>query len=83
MVQVKADDAVLAILGPLRERAEILDDRGMLVGYFEPVEKEEDALYRKATSLFDPEDVRSSLLIDGPWKTTEEVLDRLRPDGTV
>jgi hypothetical protein len=81
MVQVKADGVMSAIFGPIKERAEILDDNGALLGYFEPVGSEEDVLYRKAALLFDPKEVQRSTLADGVWKTTDEVLGRLNPQG--
>lgn len=81
MVQVKADGAMSAIFGPIRERAEVLDDRGTLIGYFEPVGDREDALYRHAATLFDPEEVRRGQLAEGPWLSTGELIDRLRSSG--
>ena len=80
MVQVKVNE-VTAVLGPLKERAEILDDHGMLIGHYEPVESSEDALYRKAASLFDPEEIRRRKQSAGPWLTTAEVFERLRSPG--
>jgi hypothetical protein len=82
MVQVKADGSMAAILGPIKERAEVLDDRGTLLGYFEPAVDTEEALYRHAATLFDPEEVQKALADDdGHWSTTVEILDRLRALG--
>jgi len=82
MVQVKANGAISAFFGPIKERAEILDDQGALLGYFEPADDQEDALYRHAATLFDPDEVRESLAAEGQWSTTAEILDRLRSLGT-
>jgi hypothetical protein len=79
MVQVKASEAVSAILNQITERAELIDDRGVLLGYFEPAN--EDALYRKAASLFDPEEIRKRKLAVGPGYTIEEVKERLLAQG--
>ncbi len=81
MVQVKASEAVSALLGQIKERAELLDDRGTLFGYFVPVAVEEDELYRKAASLFDPEEIRRRKLEGGPGYTIDEVNERLRSAG--
>ena len=81
MVQVKADGTMSAIFGPIKERAEILDDRGMLIGYFEPVDDGEEALYRRAATLFEPEEARQGLSIEGPWTTTAGLIDRIRFSG--
>ncbi len=77
MVQVRANESMRAAFGLIKERAEILNEDGTLLGYFEPVESEEDAAYRKAALLFDPEEVRKAKSAEGPWRTTAEVLERL------
>jgi hypothetical protein len=81
MVQLRVDRATTAVLGQAKERSEILDDQGTLLGYFEPVENPEDELYRKAALLFDPEEIRRAKADDRPCYTTAEVLERLRSLG--
>jgi hypothetical protein len=81
MVQLKVDGAMTAVLGRAKERAEILDEQGTLLGYFEPVESAEDELYRKAALLFDPEEIRRRKADPSPGHTTAEVLERLRSMG--
>jgi hypothetical protein len=81
MIQVKANEAVTSLLGSLKERAQILDDRGTLIGYFEPVPVNEDELYRRAAALFNAEDIQRSKTAEGPWFTTDEVLGRLGLSG--
>jgi hypothetical protein len=82
MIQVQTDEAAASILRPLKERAELLDDQGTLIGYFYPVDDDQEALYRHAATLFDPDEVRESLAAEGHWSTTAEILDRLRSLGT-
>ncbi len=81
MVQVKADSSIRAILGAITERAEILNDDGTLLGYFEPVETGEEATYQSATLRFDPAEIEQSLKAEGVWHTTDEILDRLDSTG--
>jgi hypothetical protein len=81
MDQLRVDGAMTAVLGRAKERAEILDEQGTLLGYFEPVESPEDELYRKAALLFDPEEIRRAKADDRPGHTTAEVLERLRSLG--
>ena len=58
MVQIRANEAVDSFLGSLKERAEVLDVEGKLLGYFEPVSLEEQ--YRRAASLFTDEEIQRS-----------------------
>ena len=41
MGQVQANEAVMAFLGPLKERTEVLDAKGTSPGYFIPNESPE------------------------------------------
>ena len=80
MVQVKANESILSVIGTLKVegRAEVLDDRGAVIAYLIPAERDEDELYRKAALLFDPEEVRRRKEDHSPGYTTAEVLERLR-----
>jgi hypothetical protein len=77
MVRVKDNGSIRGLVGSVKERAEILNDDGTILGYFEPVNSEEDLAYQKAALLFDPEEIQESLSSAGPWRTTAEVLERL------
>ena len=78
MIQVQANDAIQTVIGTLKGRAEVLGDRGEVVGYLIPVDPEEDALYREAAQLFDRDRIRASKADSSPGYTTAEVLERLR-----
>jgi hypothetical protein len=79
--RIQLDRAMSESLARLKARAEIVDDRGTILGYFEPVDPDEEELYRKAALLFDREEIERSKAEDGPCRTTAEVLDRLRSMG--
>jgi hypothetical protein len=80
MVQVKADEAMLTLLGPLKERAEVLDHQGKLLGYFTPVDTEAELLRRKIFADYESgEYQKRKAMSEGQEKyTTEQVLERLR-----
>ena len=80
-LKIQLDREMSETLGKLKERAEIVDERGTILGYFEPVDPEEEELYRRAALLFDPEEIRRAKADDRPCHTTAEVLDRLRSMG--
>ena len=84
MVQVKADESMISILGPLKERAEVLDHQGKLLGYFTPVDVEVDFLRRKAFADYESgEYQKRRAKSQGQEKyTTEQVLERLRSLGS-
>ena len=62
MTTVIADETLRSILAPLRERAEIKDATGKVLGFFTPVEEtssqEGKKDYSQARRLFDPEEIR-------------------------
>jgi hypothetical protein len=83
MVQVKANEAILAVLGTLKERTEVIDDRGSVVGYFIPAESPDEQLRRKALADYSEEEYRNLKAASegGERYTTEQVLERLRSLG--
>jgi hypothetical protein len=76
MVQVIVDDAMSTILEPIKERVEVVDDRGTVLGYFEPATDEEQASYRNAAASSNPDESREKLAADEPSSTPREILDR-------
>jgi hypothetical protein len=78
MVQVKLNDALNSLLGPIKEKAQIINPDGTLFGYFEPAIEQEEAEYRKAALLFSPEEIEPCGPAQPTWRTTSEVLERLR-----
>ncbi|WP_435010954.1 hypothetical protein P12x_002244 [Tundrisphaera lichenicola] len=86
MVQVKANEAIMSVIGTLKvqERAEILDDRGMVVGYLISVDSPEDQLRRKAFAAYASGEYqrRKASSEGGKRYTTEQVLEHLRSLGT-
>jgi hypothetical protein len=80
MVQVKANEAILSVIGTLkvRERAEVLDDRGAVIAYLIPVDSPEEQLRRKAFAEYDPEKARRRRESPEGGFTTEQVLLHLK-----
>jgi hypothetical protein len=80
MVQVKADRAMMEVFGPLKERAEVLDVEGKLLGIFIPAEGDREILRRKAFADYESgayQKRRAESESDERF-TTEQVLERLR-----
>ena len=78
MVQLRMDEAMTALIEPIKERAEVLDDRGTLLGYFIPAESPEERLRRKAFAEYDPERARRRRESPEGGFTTEQVLEHLK-----
>jgi hypothetical protein len=49
-----APAAVVELFSGIREKAEIVDTAGNLLGYFTPLTAQEAEMYERAKSLFDP-----------------------------
>ncbi|HMC65637.1 MAG TPA: hypothetical protein VKI65_11925 [Gemmataceae bacterium] len=77
-----ADTALQAYLAPLKERTEIRDTQGRLLGLFIP-HAERQADYSEVRKLFDPEEIKRRKEQEGhlPGSTTAEVLQRLQALG--
>jgi hypothetical protein len=84
MVQLKADQDLGPTLVNLKERVEVLDAEGRLLGYFTPVESEADIVRRKAFAAYESgEYQRRKAMSEGkPGYTTAQVLAHLRSLGT-
>ena len=78
MVQMKANEAIMAVLGTLKGRAEILDEKGAVVAYLIPAESPEEQLRRKAFAEYDPERARRRRESPEGGFTTEQVLSHLK-----
>jgi hypothetical protein len=80
MSTLTADKALLSYLAPLKERTEIRDDKGRLLGFFMPVGEEQGADYAQIRKLFDPEElkVRKQREAGHPGSPLEEVMERIR-----
>ena len=78
MVAVSLNQSSCSLLSPLKERAEILDETGRLIGYFEPVEEIVD--YAEVRKLFDPEEIKAIKIREGhlPGTPLKVVLERLQ-----
>jgi hypothetical protein len=51
---ITADSALLSVLRGLKERMEIRDSTGTLLGYYTPREQAEAEFYERAKACFDP-----------------------------
>ncbi len=80
MTTVIANEAVQAALGSVKDKAEIRDAEGNLLGFFTPTEVELKRLYATVSERFDPEEIRLIIEREGhlPGRTTKEVLERLQ-----
>ena len=81
MVQVKVDESAMAILGPLKEHAELINGEGKVLGYFTPALSPDEELRRKAFAEYDPEKARRRRESPEAGFTTEQVLAHLRSLG--
>jgi GTP-sensing pleiotropic transcriptional regulator CodY len=84
MGQVQANEAVSAFFSPIKERAEVLDLQGKLLGYFIPAENEDEILRQRIFADYESgEYQKRKAKSAGEEKfTTEQVLERLRSLGT-
>jgi hypothetical protein len=69
---------VAQFLSEIKERTELLDDSGNLVGIFSPKQEAEAELIAEAREIFDLEEARRRLASEKPGRTTQEVLQRLK-----
>ncbi len=80
MVRIKAsDEEMVSALNALKERAELFDSRGNLLGYFMPA----DLAYSEARRMIEADyasgeyEKRKAESERGDWLTTEQVLAKL------
>jgi hypothetical protein len=77
MLQLTADDAVMAVLGKAKELAEIRDCNGTVIGFFAPVGIERADLYAEAAAAVDPSEIQRRKQAGHKTQTTQEVLAHL------
>jgi hypothetical protein len=75
---VTADASLQAVLATLRDRAEVRDVAGNLLGYFTPRQLEEELLYQRAEELFNPKEVERQLQEQQAGSTLEQVMSHLQ-----
>jgi hypothetical protein len=75
-----ADPALHASLTALKERTEIRDGEGRLIGIFTPAIEQRSAGYAEARKLFDPEEIRrrKERSQNDPGRTLDQIVERLR-----
>jgi hypothetical protein len=80
MSVITADDALQARLASLKERTEIRDTEGKLIGVFVPAAEGQTVDYAKVRLLFDPEEIkrRKERWRDDPGRTLDQIMERLR-----
>ena len=76
MAVLIADPALLSYLTPMKERTEIRDSNGKLLGVFTP----ERVDYSEVRKLFDPEEIkrRKERSQNDPGRTLDQIMERLR-----
>jgi putative ubiquitin-RnfH superfamily antitoxin RatB of RatAB toxin-antitoxin module len=78
MTIVTADEAMQAALAGLKEKVEVRDATGNILGYFTPRELEEELLYRYADRVIDPEEIRRRSAAQAKGFTIEQVMAHLK-----
>jgi hypothetical protein len=65
-------------LADLKEKTEVRDTSGNLLGYFTPRELEEERLYQYADRVIDPEEIRRRSAAQAKGFTIEQVMAHLK-----
>jgi hypothetical protein len=78
MTIVTADQVLQNLIAGLKEKAEVRDAEGNLLGFLTPREIEEELLYEHAAQIFDPTEIKRQLEEQKAGDPIERVLDRLR-----
>jgi hypothetical protein len=74
-----AGPAMQAVLSGLKEKTEVRDADGNIIGYFTPREVEHEAIYAWAKTQFDPVELRRRLREEkGRGAPLEEVMRRIQ-----
>lgn len=77
MVQLVADANLHEKLESVRDRAEVRDAGGRLLGFFTPVSPEEAEMYRRAAAKIDPEEIRRRKEMNAPGRPFREVIESI------
>jgi hypothetical protein len=75
MTTIPLDDKTVSALTKQKELVAVTDSAGTVIGFFAPVGIEHAPQYAAAGAHFYPDKDRPS---NGPWLTTEEVIDHLK-----
>jgi hypothetical protein len=78
MTVITANQELQHALAGLREKTEVRDASGNLLGYFTPRQVEEELLYRYAEETFDPDEIRRLLSTQTSGFRIEQVMEHLR-----
>jgi hypothetical protein len=78
MTVITANQELQHALAGLREKTEVRDASGNLLGYFTPRQVEEELLYRYAEETFDPDEIRRRSAAKSKGFTIEEVMAHLK-----
>ncbi len=79
MTILTADSSMQATLGGLKDKTEVRDADGNILGYFTPRELECEGLYEWAKTQFDTEELRRTLREEkGRGAPLEEVMRRIQ-----
>ncbi len=79
MTVITANQELQDALAGLREKTEVRDGSGNLLGYFIPRQaEEEELLYRYADRVIDPEEIRRRSAAQAKGFTIEQVMAHLK-----
>jgi len=77
MTVIIADQELQDALAGLKEKTEVRDASGNLLGYFTPRQVEEELLYQYAEETFDPDEIQRQLSTQTSGFTIEQVMEHL------
>lgn len=77
MIVITADPSLQNLLAGLKDRAEVHDAQGNLLGYLTPRAVEEELLYQHAARVFDPSEIQRQLAEQKTGMPLDQVLARL------
>ena len=78
MTTITANRELQDTLAGLKEKTEVRDSSGNILGYFTPRELEEELLYRYADRVIDPEEIRRRSAAQSKGFTIEQVMAHLK-----
>jgi len=78
MTPITASRELQDALAGVKEKTEVRDTSGNLLGYFMPRQVEEELLYQYAEENFDPDEIQRLLSTQKDGFTIEQVMEHLR-----
>ena len=75
---VTADRSLQNLFATLKEKTEVRDDSGNLLGFLTPREVEVELLYQHAETVFDPDDLEKLASEQTTGYSIEQVMAHLR-----